>query len=676
MTVKNAFDTFNIFFDSLRVNNGTALSANYTSTFIVPQSTNGTHTITLEEIHKINSTATNIYNATSTFNVKTSYTISPFNLPTTPAQLQEGSPVQIRAQIFGGAPNLMYNKTITVTSPSPDNKTYTAILHLTTNQSGTAENTNTSPLYYPTNFTIGGNTNYMGAYRLRIYTTNATAYQESSFFIGLTNATSYHRFDWVNIKALNYTKPNEYGNVTIFSGNQQIFKTSKQATNGTVTYNWQVPANLSLGTYTVRVKSLNSTGTVKPIPDVQNFTIPGFPITFVTMNLNMRRVGGVNATVYQIDPFNKTRKFQAATGLTNSSGSVTFDHEIDRGNYTVKAYWKNVPVNETASIPIQNASSWTIICQLTRITLAGIDGKTHDYLPFLVFVLNVTYHDQSNVLRNETQRSPITNTSLTYSFDNELFTANYTVGAYRAGRLFNTTKPLPQISPGSLGVTFNITCPVLNLTIHAEDARQTTLTGYPVKLYEYTGGLYDNATTDSNGNATFRAAFGQYTIRLFNKTGSIVLNETVFTLANLANSSYLLLRSSIFNANLSVRVTGYLGVPLPNAKVKLERQGVPTQEVNTDGNGVAFFENVIGGSSYVLVYVRGDSPAATAGVNVEGNTAVNLSLGTFVSVLGIIMDTSQFAVLLTFIVFIVAFVILILLRRRQKTSTAEPTKEK
>jgi len=669
MTVVTAFDKFNIFFDSSRVTNGTALSTNYTTTFIVPQAIYGNHNVTLQEVHN----ATINYNATATFKVKASYAISPINLPTSPMQIQEGGSVQIEAQIFGGNASKTYNQTITVISPSPANSTYSMILRITANQSGTAEN-KPSSLFFPTNFTAsGGNTNYTGTYSLRIYI-NATAYQESSFFVGLTNATSYHRFDWVNIKALSYTKPNEYGNITISSGTQPIFKTSKQATNGTIAYKWQVPANASIGTYTVSVKTLNLTGTVKQTPDVQTFALPGFPIKFVTLNLNMERVGDVNATVYQIDPFNSSKRSLAATGVTNSSGSVTFTSKIDRGNYTVNAYWNNVQVNETASIPILNTSSWNITCQLRRITLAGVDAKTHNYLPFLVFVLNSTYHTSSNLASNQSQRSPITNTSLTYSFGNELIAANYTVGAYRAGLLFNRTNlNMSRISPATPIVNFNITCPAYSLTIHAEDARQATLADYPIGIYQYTGGLYDNATTDSNGNATFTAAFGQYTIRLYDVTGSIVLNETVFTLVN---SSSLLIRSSIFNANLSVRITGYLGLPLPNARVSLERLGVPIKNVTTNGNGVAFFENVIGGNSYLSVYVRGNSPAATANINVEGSTALALSLGTYVNVLGLIMDTSQFAVLLTFIIVIVAFAILLLVRRIQKTSATKKTQEK
>jgi hypothetical protein len=652
---------FNIFFDSTLVRNSTAIVNSFSTTFIVPQTTNGTHVITLQDV-----TANS--NATQNFIVKTSYAVSPFNLPTAPKQLQEGDSVQIKAQIFGGNASVAYNKTITVRTPT--NANYSATLELTTNQSGTAEKT----LYYPTNFTTAGrNTNYTGTYYIRIYE-NASSYKENSFFVGLTNATSYHRFDWVNIKAMNYTKPNEYANITITSGSITWKKTSNQTTNGILIYNWQVPANASIGTYTVRVKSLNSTGTVKAVPDVQNFTVPGFAVSFLTVNLNMESVSGVNATVYQIDPFNASRKSQVATGLTNSSGEITY--MLERGNYTVKAYWKNVQVNETALIQIQNSSSWTIICQLTRIALTVIDGKTHTPLPFLVFVLNATYRTSSNVLQNETQGA-VTNTTTTCIFDNQLINASYTAGAYRprygAQYLFDKT-PLPPIPQGTKVFPFNLTCPVLNLTIHIEDARHAALSGYPIKIYEFAGGLYDSATTNDSGNVTFSLAFGEYQIRLYSIGETIVLNETLFTLVN---ASSLLLRSTIFNANLSVKVTDYLGQPLPNVRVKLEREGVASQNATTNGNGVALFSDIVGGDSFLSVYAGGETLSDTTNVYVEGNTAVTISLRKYVSILGIIIDTTQFAVLLTFIVFIIVFALFIIYQRRKpKTSTTEAAEKK
>ena len=153
-----------------------------------------------------------------------------------------------------------------------------------------------------------------------------------------------------------------------------------------------------------------------------------------------------------------------------------------------------------------------------------------------------------------------------------------------------------------------------------------------------------------------------------------MLNETYYSLIN-ASASFIL-RSSIFNANLSVKVLDYFGQPIPNVKVIVEREAVNPITVNTDGNGVAFFNNIPGGDCSISVYTGGDTPTGTASVFVEGSTTTTVTLGNYVSVFGLIIGTSQFAVLLTFIVFIVLLVFFMLYRRRKMKVPKEKTTEK
>ena len=661
-TLQTAVGQYNIYFDSIKVKNGTSgTDAKFTTTFVVPQATFGQHTMELQDVIAA-------LNATQTFIVQTSYTISPQSLPPAPRQLQEGAPVQLKAQVFGANATQSFNQTVGVTTPAASR--YNATVQFSTNQTGTAEST----LYYPVDFsTVGANTNYTGTYVVRLYKNASMVGAQNSFFIGLTNATSYHRHDWVNIRAMNYTKTNEYANITIALGTKQVNKVSLAIHNGEVIYDWQVPANASIGTYTVIVKSLNSTvtGTNKLAPDIQNFTVPGFTITFTTVNLNLEHVSAVNATIYQIDPFNSSRKTLAASGVTPSSGSIGYT--LERGNYSVRAFYKGVLVNQTGLIQIYNTSSWTIVCQLTRIAITIYDGKTNVPLTFLGFVLNMTYRTTANVTKTETQIA-ITNVTATCLFQNQLIDANYTLTVYRAQRPFNTTR-LGPIALNTKVYTFSLTFPVLSLTIHAEDAKHTALDGYPVKIFDVAGGIYDNATatTNSSGNVTFGAVFGQYRIRLYDKAEAVVLNETLFTLVN---STSLLIRSDIFNANLTVKIVGYFGQPIPNVKVRLEREGGSPLDVNTDGSGTAFFEGVVGGNSFVSVFVGGDMVTETTSVYVQGNAQITVSIGKYVNVLGFIMDTSQFTVMLTFIIFIVAFLLYLLFVRRNQKASATGTSEK
>jgi uncharacterized membrane protein len=63
-------------------------------------------------------------------------------------------------------------------------------------------------------------------------------------------------------------------------------------------------------------------------------------------------------------------------------------------------------------------------------------------------------------------------------------------------------------------------------------------------------------------------------------------------------------------------------------------------------------------------------------VYVEGNTVMTVSLTKYVSVLGLIIDTTEFAVLLTFVAFIIAFALFTVYQRRKSKTSAEAAEKK
>jgi hypothetical protein len=199
------------------------------------------------------------------------------------------------------------------------------------------------------------------------------------------------------------------------------------------------------------------------------------------------------------------------------------------------------------------------------------------------------------------------------------------------------------------------------------------LAGYPVQIYEFAGGLYPpgNQTTDASGNVTFSASFGEYQIRLYNPNETILLNETYYNLVN-ANA-FFLMRSNICHANLSVTVLDYLGLPMSNVEVELERDGAATVTLKTNGKGVAFFNGITGGNCFISISAGSGSPIGTANVFVEGNSATTVTVGGYVSVFGLLVGTSQFAVILTFIVFIVLLLFFLFYRRRSKAQEEKKT---
>jgi hypothetical protein len=170
---------------------------------------------------------------------------------------------------------------------------------------------------------------------------------------------------------------------------------------------------------------------------------------------------------------------------------------------------------------------------------------------------------------------------------------------------------------------------------------------------------------------TFSASFGEYQIRLYNPNETILLNEAYYNLINA--SAFFLMRSNICHANLSVTVLDYLGLPMANVEVELERDGAATVTLKTNGKGVAFFNGITGGSCFISISTGSGSPIGTANVFVEGNAVTTVTVGGYVSVFGLLVGTSQFAVILTFIVFIVLLLFFLLYRRRGKASEEKKT---
>ncbi|MEM2102851.1 MAG: hypothetical protein QXM22_05000 [Candidatus Bathyarchaeia archaeon] len=664
VNVNGTIDTVNgayqIFFDSMLVKNGTANNAGrFTDYFTVPHAVNGTHTVMVLDV---TATTTDSKN----FTVKPAYSIKAINVPTAPNQHQEGAEVEIQANITGGDPSRLYQYNITVSLPSTAGTTYyNTTLPLLTDLNGTASNV----LIYPRDFLpAGAHTHYTDSYQIRLYTNATSIGAQDAFIIGITNATTYQRLQWVNIKATNYTKPNENATVTIKLGSINLTSQKIPAVNGTITYDWQVPINASAGTYTVSIATAIPNGTNKIVADIQNFTVPSISAKILTTNLLEEPVGGVNATIYQIDPSNASNKIKVASGLTNSTGWLVKTLQ-QGGNYTLKAFWKDVLVNET-QVVIQKDASWILICQITHIEFTVRDGKTGLPMPFIYLGLSINYSTVKNVSRMEAQ-AHLTNTTGKWKLLNQLVDANYTIRAYRTELLFNTT--VFTIPPNQKFFQMNLTCPFFNLTIHAEDAKHAALGGFPIKIYEYGGGLYDEATTDANsGNVTFSAIFGKYVLRLYNPEQTIVLNETTYSLTT-QNSSFILF-GAIYNANLSIRVVDYFGQPVTGAKVKFQREGTDPITATTGADGVAFFSSIIGGDGLVSIYLSDGQPVETGPVYAEKNALAIFKIEKYVSIFGLIVEASQFGVIIIIIVILALFALFLLYRRR-KTSLAKPTEK-
>jgi len=238
------------------------------TTFIVPEYPFGVHTILL-----IDKATAHI--AISTFTITLKYSVSA-------PRCQEGLNTTIKLSLKGGINATAYQFNITVTDPR--GQKFAKMVATPPTVNGTAS---VNLLYYG-NFPAGANTNFNGTYTMVVdekYPGTSFNVVTDSFIIGLTNKTTYKRFETVNIRGSGY---NSTETVTVnikFSGTS-IAGYPKNVTayeNGTVTDSWTIPGNASFGTYTTSLTgqcvACNATKrTIKAPADAQNFTILGIQV--------------------------------------------------------------------------------------------------------------------------------------------------------------------------------------------------------------------------------------------------------------------------------------------------------------------------------------------------------------------------------------------------------------
>ena len=268
--VTTANGNYEVYFDQDLTASGTSSANSVNATFIVPQTTAGNHNVTVMDV------ATHD-NATATFTVTTSYSLV---IPAMAKPLQENDSIPISVNITGGESGKTYVANITVQAPT--NTSYVNVLDVGTSTLGNG----TATANYPSDFSAGANTSFVGNYTVLFNTT--MGYQ--TFSVGLTNSTQYHRTQTVNVKAV--YEPNENVTLTI-AGNNIYDSVNLTDPSGLINYNWTVPADASIGNYTVSVFSLSGP-TVKNPPDVQNFAVPGFAVNITARNLAEESVPNVN----------------------------------------------------------------------------------------------------------------------------------------------------------------------------------------------------------------------------------------------------------------------------------------------------------------------------------------------------------------------------------------------
>jgi len=615
--------TYEVRFDEQLVANGTAAMNIVNASFTVPQAVAGTHVIRLTDV-------TTGDNVTGTFDVATSYSV---DIQPTAKPLQEGDSAPISVNITGGEANTTYIANVTVQVPS--NESYLKILDVVTSTFGNG----TVTADYPTDFSTGANTRFVGDYVVLLNTTISN----NTFSVGLINATEYHRTQTVNIKAV-YTA-NENVTLTV-AGTDLHDSVNLTDPSGVIHYNWTVPANASMGTYRVNVVSVSGPTTKSP-PDSQNFTVPGFDVNVTAKNLAGDSVPNVKIGTIENGTI-------VSNTTTLSTGIAQLKLEV--GNYTCEAYVKNEKVG-LLDVAINDTASLDLVCNLTNLKIqvvSTVDGEE----------MNVPEAGVYLTPDNTTLRTDINGTLIVHSL---LPNVTYGLNVSRYGTSFNLTT-IPALLVNEMSVAwFNVTiaCPTLVLHVTTTKSDGQPLGNVLVRTQEMLGAPRYEGYTDASGVVTFNSPLGRYTVDVFDNNG-IILNGTTVELFQNQNVS---ISCNLYGLTITVKVVDYFGQGIADMNVNLQKEGQQAMTEKTQSDGTATFDNVVGGDLQIALYL-GDSaqPIVAQGFTVENSTTIQLKIDKYVVLAGLLVETSQLAtIIIIMLALVLGLSIEIYRRRRSKT---------
>jgi hypothetical protein len=644
-TVNTTDGLYRVWFAQQIVKETNASENSVNATFTIPTVPQGNYTITLQDVGK------NI-NATIPFQVISAFYINTILMPTSPEQLQENGTVNIQVNATGGIANTVYSANITVNAPTPSNETYWALVTLTNT---TTTGNGVATVVYPNDFqgkSRAPHTNYTGTYSIAFNTTMAI----STFTIGLTNSTEYHRRQIVDIKAAGY-KLNETVTIKITFGGKTINSTNVNATEGgLVLADWPVPRNASIGTYTLNVTSNSSSPTVKEPPDIQSFTVPGFGVNVTTENLAKEIVQGVKVQVFEDGK-------SIVNATSDSNGLTQPQMKLEIGNYTCKAFYKNATVQER-SINITNAVSFIFYCNLTNLKISVIAVKDG---------INIMVPEAKIYLtrENKTLTTDINGTTIAHSL---LPSVNYTLNVTRYGVSFNVTKLSTLLIDENLTAWYNMTfiLPTLTLRVNVTNANGEPGNDAVVKVQELMGGILYENNTNNEGIAIFQCVFGKYNITIYDPEG-IKLNETAISILNQTLSiQNVSISCKLWGLTLSIKVVDYFGQPISNVNVTLQQDDLAPRSRLTQSNGIATFSSISGGNIQITLYLSSPTqPYMVEGFFVDSSATIGIKLDKYVTLAGFLVETSS---LITAIL-IIASVILVLSVEVYRRKRLKPQKK-
>jgi hypothetical protein len=631
-TAAGTIPTFNgqykLYFNDQLVSSGTAQGYTVNANFTFPALPAGDYFLTLVD-------TTTDANYSYPMPVVVSYDLN-LLIPSAPAQVYEGNSISFNVTVKGGDPNHVYNAEITVSPPTALGLNFTKTISITTNSLGVAQTLVSYPdlSYSPT----GATTGYVGQYTAYFNASQDLA--QRSFPVGFTDATSYHRGDVVRINAIGY-QPSQNTSVAITLGGTIVFSQSVLASGqGVVATTWTIPNSAVIGTYDIAITPLTTPS--KALADVQTLQIAGYSASIKTVNLAGEAVP--NLLVQAVDQITNA----VYNGTTNANGVATIS--LEKGSYTINVYWNQIRVSQRI-ISVTGSATFPIVCQLTDLTLR-VQDKNGVGVPFVNLNMTFQYTNPSGTQNG--LMTGQTDTTGTYTFTSILPGVTYTVSAYKYSKVFSTytASNLPVQSSSQA----TILVPEETISISIVDYNYAAIPNARVTLIEQASGVFYSLTTDNNGNLNTAVTFGQYKADIFT-SDNVLLNSTVVN-ALTSSSTLIQIRNVLYDLHVSIQVVDLFGTPISGVTVQLARTGMTTQQATTQGNGIASFNSVIGGSTEVTAIAPGNSGSFTSEtIYIDSPTTIQVQMNRFISIAGMTVDSSLFTVVIIIVIAIIALML-------------------
>jgi len=632
---------YTVFFDSSLVKSGTAEGTLVNVSFAVPHAVRGLHNVTVRD---------GTGEAAGNFTVLTNYSIGT-DAPEWPEQLQQNSTTGIFLNVTGGESSPVYSANLTVRTPA--NTTYWMNFFLATTTEPGHYNATTS---YPSPdwTTASANTNYSGTYIVS-WLNGTQVVRSTAFSIGVTNLTSYHRGDIVDIRAVDYP-PEQNVTITISGVGVSYFVPPFNATtdtDGVVHTNWNVTSDAPIGSYSLSITPVPTSKLVAN--DTQIFDVPGLKTEIVTLNRANKRVS---------DIFVKVRDESTNinyTTISDFNGSTTF--MLEKGNHTCEAFFKEVKVGER-SINVTREQQENFTCDLTGIVVKVIDANNVE-IPFVLVELSYNYTTNLDVTENMTEKDlGETNITGTIQFDPLLTNITYTINASRYGEVFNQNNNTLRSLPAIPYENITILCPPRMLCVRVIDASDQPIANATVTAQELMGGPNRSNATYDDGITNLNCTFGRYTVKVYKE--EILLNQTTFNLAQAQDETINeTIKCQLYGLTVSIKIVDFFGQPIPNRNVILQREGLAPRSSRTQSDGTATFDGVIGGNLRVSVYLTDETqPYVTRSFYVDESTTIEIAVEKYVMLMGFLVETSQFVIAVIIIVSVVILLSVEVYRRK------------